>query len=61
MKQHGFEMGLIDTGDWKCKWIEPEDEVDKEARKPAPYLRRVFTVKPGLKSARILSDSTWPV
>ncbi len=48
-----FEMGLIDTGDWKCKWIEPEDEVDKEARKPAPYLRRVFTVKPGLKSARI--------
>jgi len=48
-----FEMGLLKKDDWKCKWIEPEDEVDVEARKPAPYLRRVFTVKPGLKSARI--------
>lgn len=48
-----FEMGLLEKEDWKAKWIEPEKEVDPEAKKPAPYLRRDFEVKTGLTKARI--------
>lgn len=48
-----LEMGLLHPADWQAKWIEPELEIDIDARKPAPYLRRTFKVKPGLKQARI--------
>ena len=48
-----FEMGLLEKADWTAQWIEPEDEVDPEALKPAPYLRKTFTVRPGLVRARI--------
>lgn len=48
-----FEMGLLSSADWRAKWIEPEDEVDIDGRMPAPCLRKIFTVKPGLVSARI--------
>lgn len=48
-----FEMGLLKKEDWIGKWIEPETTVDRDARKPAPYLRRVFNVKKGVKKARI--------
>ena len=48
-----FEMGLLSSSDWRAKWIEPERDVDFDARKPAPYLRREFFVKSGLDHARI--------
>src|SRR5690625_1302178 len=48
-----FEMGLLYKEDWQAKWIEPEVEVDKEARKPAPYLRKEFNVRKKVVSARI--------
>ena len=48
-----FQMGLLHREDWKAKWIEPEDEAYPEVDKPAPYLRREFTVRPGLVNARI--------
>lgn len=48
-----FEMGILHQEEWKCAWIEPEDEVEIDGRMPAPYLRKVFSVKPGLKEARI--------
>jgi len=48
-----FEMGLLLREDWKAQWIEPETEIDPEARKPSPYLRKAFNVKSGLVSARI--------
>jgi len=48
-----FEMGLLQREDWQCQWIEPENDIEPEDRKPAPYLRRSFTVKPGLLKARI--------
>ena len=48
-----FEMGLLKKEDWLGKWIEPETEVDRDVRKPAPYLRKVFHVGKGLKKARI--------
>lgn len=48
-----FEMGLLKRSDWKAQWLETETEIDRTARKPSPYLRRSFRVKPGLVSARI--------
>jgi alpha-L-rhamnosidase len=48
-----FEMGLLSESDWKAQWIEPEGDVDPDARKPAPYLRKDFVVNPGLIKARI--------
>ena len=48
-----FQMGLLAASDWVAKWIEPEEEVDKEARKPAPYLRKRFVINKPVKSAFI--------
>lgn len=52
-----FETGLLNASDWKARWIEPEKEVDIHAYKPAPYIRKEFTVKNGLKSARAFLTS----
>ena len=52
-----FEMGLLSPYDWQAKWIDPETEVDRTAKKPVPDLRRRFTVKPGLLRARIYSSA----
>lgn len=48
-----FTMGLLEVSDWKCRWIEPEMEIDTEARKPAIYLRKSFCIKKKLKKAVI--------
>ena len=48
-----FEMGVLDSSWWKAKWIEPENEIDYFAKKPAVYLRKIFWVKEGLKKARV--------
>lgn len=48
-----FEMGLLQESDWNGRWIEPEEDVDQDARKPVIYLRKTFQVKQGLKKARI--------
>lgn len=47
-----FEMGLLHASDWVARWIEPEKEVDIDAYKPAPYIRKEFNVKKGLVAAR---------
>lgn len=52
-----FEMGLLKETDWKADWIEPENEVEIDGRMPAPYLRKTFTVKEGLKSARLYQSA----
>ncbi len=48
-----FRMGLLKASDWKGKWIEPEREVDREARKPVQYLRKCFSVAHPVRSAYI--------
>lgn len=54
-----FEMGLLEISDWKARWIAPDEKEIKPLRKveegcrPAPYLRKEFEVRRGLKSARI--------
>ncbi|MBU9744397.1 glycoside hydrolase family 78 protein [Lachnospiraceae bacterium ASD3451] len=52
-----FETGLLKRSDWKANWIEWEDEIDPDERKPAVYLRREFTVRSGLKRARIFQSA----
>lgn len=52
-----FEMGLLKPTDWKAQWIEPEDNIDFMVMNPSPCLRRCFTVRPGLKRARIYQTS----
>nr|WP_162241927.1 hypothetical protein [Paenibacillus sp. Leaf72] len=47
-----FEMGLLHTSDWHALWIEPEKEVQIDVYKPAPYIRKEFTVRKGLAQAR---------
>ncbi len=39
-----WELGLLSPGDWRARWIEPEGDVDPKAYKPAPHLRRAFTL-----------------
>ena len=55
--QAEFSMGLLNDSDWKACWITAEgDEVSGKKlieRLPAVYLRRTFTVKPGLVSAKV--------
>ncbi len=48
-----FEMGLLDESDWIAKWIEPEETVDTESRKPAQLLRLSFEAKGKVKKARL--------
>lgn len=52
-----FEMGLLQKKDWHAEWIEPEDSVDFDEKKPSPYIRKVFQVKEGLKTARIYQSA----
>lgn len=47
-----FESGFFHESDWQAQWVEPEQEVDVDAYKPAPYLRKEFFVRKGLVSAR---------
>ena len=48
-----FEMGLLSPQDWRAQWIEPGEQDAYQTYQAAPYLRRSFTVKPGLTQARI--------
>ena len=47
-----YETGLRHE-DWQAKWIEPEDEVDPKASKPAPFLRRDFLISGEMVQARL--------
>jgi len=48
-----WEMGLLDTNDWKGKWIDPEGEINPEDFQPAPFLRKEFEIRELGKSARL--------
>ncbi|MCW5983005.1 MAG: family 78 glycoside hydrolase catalytic domain [Bryobacteraceae bacterium] len=47
-----WEMGLLDAGDWKAKWIEPDLPDDPSEPGPSPMLRRDFKVSGAIRSAR---------
>ena len=50
-----WEMALISKTDWKAKWIGiDEDKIFEVGKKnPAPYFRKVFSIKNNVKDARI--------
>jgi alpha-L-rhamnosidase len=47
-----FEFGLLKKSDWKGQWIGRTIE-DRRSSQPCQYLRREFTLKTGVKRARI--------
>ena len=48
-----WEMGLLETKDWKAKWIDPEEEIDPEEFQPSPFLRREFEITESIETARL--------
>ena len=47
-----FEIGLLEHSDWKAKWIGSPVENSKTSI-PCPYLRKTFSLKQGVKKARV--------
>jgi alpha-L-rhamnosidase len=47
-----WEMGLLESSDWKASWITPNLVEDETKSNPAPVLRKEFTVNPKKKIER---------
>ena len=47
------EVGLLEAGDWHGRFITSTWEEDTSQSNPAPYLRRAFELRSGIKSARL--------
>lgn len=47
------ETGLLDPADWSAHFITPDWEEDVTRSNPAPYLRREFTLRGEIQSARL--------
>ena len=47
------EAGLLQPTDWSARFVTPDWDEDTSRPNPAPYLRREFAVRPGLRSARL--------
>ena len=47
------EAGLLSAADWSARFISPEWDEDTTKSNPAPYLRREFDLRAGIKSARL--------
>lgn len=52
-----FELGLLESSDWKGKWITGDYTPRKNARYPVDCFRKEFKVKPGLKRARLYATA----
>ncbi len=52
-----WEMGLLDPGDWKAAWIEPAILEDTSKAGPAPMLRKEFTLRGEVASARLYATA----
>lgn len=52
-----WEMGLLQSSDWKASWIEPGLEEDEKKSCPSPMLRRDFNVAGKVASARLYVTS----
>ncbi|MEO6705544.1 MAG: family 78 glycoside hydrolase catalytic domain, partial [Ginsengibacter sp.] len=47
-----FQMGLLNTNDWKAKWIQP-GYIEDTILRPSPMFRKQFTANKKIKSAAI--------
>lgn len=52
-----FELGLLEPSDWTAKWISGDYQPKKNVRYPADCFRKEFTVKAGLKRARLYATA----
>ena len=52
-----WEMGLLDSANWKADWITPDWDEDASRPQPAPLLRREFDAGSGMVAARIYATS----
>ncbi|MBN2853055.1 MAG: family 78 glycoside hydrolase catalytic domain [Clostridia bacterium] len=48
-----FEMGLLESADWKASWITANLSIDKKKRYPSDYFRKEFEINKKVKSARL--------
>ena len=52
-----WEMGLLKKSGWKARWITPQDTPDAPDLKECPYMRKEFTVKGKVRTARIYATA----
>ena len=52
-----IEVGLLQTGDWTARFITPNWDEDISQPQPAPFLRREFELRAGIRSARLYITS----
>ncbi len=53
-----WEMGLLNSEDWKAKWIRPNDPGNKSQNKGmSPYFRKEIVVEKKIKDARVYVSS----
>lgn len=53
----GFEMGLLESGDWTAKWISGAYRVEKKRRHPADCFRKKFSLRGDVRSARLYASA----
>src|SRR5260370_11395152 len=52
-----WEMGLLETADWKTKWITPDLVEGETKSNPAPLLRREFSINKKVERARLYATA----
>ncbi|MEI7847665.1 MAG: glycoside hydrolase family 78 protein [Chloroflexota bacterium] len=52
-----WEMGLLETGAWEAQWVGASFYGGPRTSSPAPYLRKEFTIKKRLVSARLYATA----
>ena len=52
-----WEMGLLEPGDWKTKWITPNLVEDETKSNPSPLLRSEFSVNKTIERARLYATA----
>ena len=52
-----FELGLLDPGDWKARWICGVVRPQKGRRYPADCFKKEFSVKKAVKKARLYATA----
>lgn len=52
-----FEMGLLKSSDWQASWIQADIPEDIKQSSPSPYLRKEFSLRSKVKSARVYASA----
>lgn len=52
-----WEMGPLESADWKAKWITPDIAEDEKKSNPAPLLRKEFSISKKIDRARLYASA----